>query len=1219
MSGPITRLLGYVTQHRLLLAATITATLAGVGADVVVPLVSRSAIDQATGQQPAHLSIGTIVGMLVVLALIVYGGHVGRRLSAGALALRVQNTLRRRLLHTVLHLPGVGQDRIRTGQVVSRAISDLQQVQGLLAMGPLTVGALVQVLITIVIMAFLSPALTAVALLIVPVVGAVAFRSRKRLYAATWVAQQAAGEVASHVEETVTGVRVVKGFGQEDRAVDDLVDLSSSLYAKRIRVGVYNSRFAPTMAQVPQLGLVAVLAVGGYLAYRGSITVGTFLAFTAYVGTMTATTRLLTNFILNAQLAGAAAARVFDVVDDPIDAEPAEPALAPDRSRGIGVEFDSATYQFDGTAARAVDSVALRIAPGECVAVVGGPGSGKSTLAGLLERHYRPTSGRITLTDGIRTVDLNDLADADLRRLVATVSDDPFLYSDTIAANIGLAPHDGDASEAIADAASRAEASEFIAGLPDRYESVVGERGLTLSGGQRQRIALARALFADPAVLVLDDATSAVDASTEARILARLRAERDGGTPRTMLVLAHRRSTLALADRVAVLDDGRLADVGTVDDLTERSALFRRLMSEADGVEPLDDHWHTVDELWPATPRPTADAMSAPPAVEATLARLAPASEQPGIDSQTARHDDPHFSLSQILRPIRWLLAVSAVLVGLDTLASLAFPTLARATIDAATAGHLDQLAIAVGIGVAIVIADWICGSTLVMTSTRAGERVLFALRVRSYAHLQRLGLDFYERELSGRIMTRMTTDIDALSTFLQTGLTSAAVAVLTLAGVSVALVVTDPQLGLVILVPVLPLLVATTIWFRRVSSASYTKARELVSVVNADFQENIAGIRTTRGYRHGDDAAARFGRRADDWYRARMVSQRAVSLYFPFIILLSNLAAAAAIGIGSKQVADGGSAGTLIAFLLYLGMLFGPIQQLTQVFDGYQQAAVGLRRIGDLLGTRSSLSGAGERIPPVTGFDGDVALHDVTFRYDGTTTAALSDVDVEIPAGSSLALVGRTGAGKSTVVKLLARFYDTTSGSVQMDGTDIREFTLTGYRRRLAVVPQEPHLFTGTVADNIAYGRPGASRSQIVDAARSVGALDMIAALDDAMAHRVGERGRGLSSGQRQLIALARAELVEPDLILLDEATATLDQATEARVLAAGERVTRKRTAVIVAHRLATARRADVIAVVEGGRIVELGTHRELLARNGRYEQFWRDGTTPDRDSCRV
>ena len=335
---------------------------------------------------------------------------------------------------------------------------------------------------------------------------------------------------------------------------------------------------------------------------------------------------------------------------------------------------------------------------------------------------------------------------------------------------------------------------------------------------------------------------------------------------------------------------------------------------------------------------------------------------------------------------------------------------------------------------------------------------------------------------------------------------------------------------------------------------------------------------------------------------------------YFPFITLCSDLATAVAVAVGAHQVSVGAmSAGTLIAFVLYLAMLFGPVQQLTQVFDGYQQAVVGLRRIGDLLATPSSLSRSpAARDPGPAGFDGDASLEEVSFRYSGAAEDALTAVDLNIPAGSSLALVGRTGAGKSTIVKLLARFYDPVAGSVRMDGVDIRDYTLSGYRQRLGLVPQEPHLFTGTVAQNIAYGRPGADHRAIVAAAAAVGATDMIAALPGRMNHPIGERGQGLSSGQRQLIALARAELVEPDLLLLDEATATLDQATEALVMAAGAAVTRRRTSVIVAHRLATAARADVIAVVDHGRIVESGTHDELLTLDGRYRAFWDAGVDP-------
>ncbi|MFZ2526238.1 MAG: ABC transporter ATP-binding protein, partial [Rhodococcus sp. (in: high G+C Gram-positive bacteria)] len=602
-------------------------------------------------------------------------------------------------------------------------------------------------------------------------------------------------------------------------------------------------------------------------------------------------------------------------------------------------------------------------------------------------------------------------------------------------------------------------------------------------------------------------------------------------------------------------------------------------------------------------------AVAPTPELRAAVAALPEATESPGLHpdlrSGSLRRPDPEFRLWTTLRPVRLLLAAVVLLLVVESLTAIGFPSIVRYAVDeGVTPGDPSRLWIAVGAGVALALVGWAAVSVLTVFTARAGERVLFGLRVRSYAHLQRLGLDYYERELSGRIMTRMTTDVDALSSFIQTGLSTAVVSVLTVAGISIALLVTDLSLGLVALAVVPPLLVAT-VWFRKVSSSAYAISRERISIVNADFQENVTGLRAAQAYRREEFAAQRFAERADAYRRSRMRSQRAISLYFPFITLLSDLALAAVVYVGAREVAAGAATpGVLVAFVLYLSLLFGPIQQLSQVFDGYQQARVGLRRIGDLLRTESSLETGPPGSVPVAGhLRGDVRLAAVDFRYSGADTDALTAVELDIPAGTTVALVGRTGAGKSTVVKLLARFYDPTSGSVRVDDVDLRDYRLPDYRGRLGVVPQEAHLFTGTVASNIAYGRPAAGRADIESAARAVGALGMIAGLTGGMHHPVGERGQGMSAGQRQLVALARAELVDPDLLLLDEATATLDPGTERAVLDAGEKVTRARTAVVVAHRLGTAARADMIVVVDGGRIVESGSHAQLRYAGGVYQ----------------
>ncbi|WP_200172068.1 ABC transporter ATP-binding protein [Tomitella cavernea] len=1195
--------------------------------ELTFPLLTRSALDDATAGRTA--TIAGIAVAIAALACVRWACMFGRRVLAGRLSLDVQHDLRLNLLATIQRLDGRTQDRIRTGQVVSRSITDLQLTQGLLSMFPMVAGSALQFVLALAIMAYLSPLLTVVALAVAPCITAVAYVSRKSMHAATWSAQQGAADLAQHVEETVTGVRVVKGFGQESRMIARIETLGRTLYARRMRAARVNARFAPALAALPQLGLVAVIALGGWLAMRGSLTIGTFLAFATYITRLAAIARIMAGMLVMVQLSRAAAERVFGVIDSrPTIGEPDAPSALPEGPVGVQVR----NVDFAYTPGRPVfDGLDLTVAPGETLVLVGPTGSGKSALAQLLDRFYDPDAGIVAFTSGAARVDLRELALHSVRETAAVVFDEPFLFSDSIAANIALG-RPAAADEDIRAAAVAADADEFIAALPEGYATAVGERGLTLSGGQRQRIALARAILQDPRLLVLDDATSAVDAETEARIFAALRA---GRADRTTIVIAHRRSTLALADRIAVLDGGRVVDSGTETELLARSGLFRELIhpelvhrataggagdgraadSDRGGDGALDSArlWSRESGAAGGPPPEEHDdgalgAMAATPELRRALAALPPATEDPRMDHRGLRAPDLDFRLRRMLAPVAPLLALVALLVALDTAVGLSFPIIVRYAIDHGVLPHRPHILYLTAAGAAAVVAvNWVIVSRMTVLTARAGERLLYGLRVRSYSHLQRLGLDYYEKTLSGRIMTRMTTDVDALSSFLQTGLSTAIVAVLTIIGVLSALLVTDPTLGLMALCA-LPPLIAATVVFRRISSAAYTTSRERVSAVNADFQENISGLRTTQSHRREQTAAARFTGLAESYLRSRMRAQVAISVYFPLITLISDLVLAAIVFVGAKQVAAGTtSAGTLAAFVLYLGLLFGPVQQLSQVFDGYQQARVGLRRIGELLRTPSSIvdpTGTPGAVP-VDRLDGAVALVGVDFRYAPESPPALTGVDLEIAPGTTVALVGRTGAGKSTIVKLIARFYDATSGTVRVGGTDIRRHPLHDYRRRLGVVPQEAHLFTGTVADNIAFGRPDASRGQVEDAARAVGALPAIAGLDGGMLHPVGERGQGLSAGQRQLIALARAELVDPDVLLLDEATATLDPVTEFTVLAAGRRVRRDRTAVLVAHRLATAEQADEIVVVDGGRIVERGAPQHLRHAGGHYSRL--------------
>jgi ATP-binding cassette subfamily B protein len=1256
------------------------ASVVGVGFQAAGPLLVKVAVDGAVAGRTTGLV--WLVAALVFMEVLTFGSAFLRRYLGGRLAFDVQHDLRQRVFQSVQRLDGAKQDGLRTGQVVSRSITDLQLVTSLLSMVPLSVGTVVFALVAIGAMLWLSPMLTLVALVVVPGVVYVAMRSRVRLFPATWSAQQQAAEVAQQVEETVTGVRVVKGFGQEGAEVSRLETAARRLFAERMRAARLTSKPSATLVAFPAVGQVAVLALGGWMALHGQVTLGTFLAFTSYVANLVGPARLLSGLVINAQLARAGVERVYDIIDSqPEVTDPAEPKPVPDGP--LRVDLDHVTFGYSRSEP-VLDDITISVAPGETLALVGTAGSGKSTVSMLLPRFYDVHEGAIR----IGGVDIRDLRLAELRHAVGVVFEEAFLFSDSIRANIAYGRPEATDDEVMA-AAKAAQAHDFISVLNDGYDTVVGERGLTLSGGQRQRIALARALLTDPRVLVLDDATSAVDTATESAIHETLK---DITASRTTILIAHRRSSLGLADRIAVLDAGKVVDIGTHEELTARCELYRNLL--AGPGEAIEDTHRCTEEdlaeggvteaLWPedveeatapavtgspvtttgpagtttTTPATTGPAGlttapatagspaavraartttvrapavgvgrgagggmagalgSLPPTPEllAQVAALPPATEQPDIAGQDPSAPDPRFSLRGLLKPVRWGLAVIGVFVVLDALASMALPSLVRYGIDnGVVTGVATGLFVAAGIGLVIILADWVITAVNTVMTARMGEKLLFSLRVRSYAHLQRLGLDYYEREMAGRIMTRMTTDVDALSTFLQTGLMTALASLLTVVAVTVALLLTDTALALVALA-VLPVVVVGTVIFQRLSSKAYAEARERVSAVNADMQENVSGLRVAQAYTREDRSAQAFAERSDAYRQSRTRAQRYIATYFPFVDMLSGLARAAVLVVGAERVATGTlSPGVLLAFLLYLGLFFAPVQQLSGVFDGYQQARVGLRRIADLLRTPTSVPPAEHPVPVPGKLRGEVELRDVSFRYPGVDEPALDRVSLRVRPGETVALVGATGAGKSTLVKLVARYYDVTEGQVLVDGVDVRDYELGGYHQRLGVVPQEAHLFTGDVAGNIAYGRPDASRAEVEDAARSVGALPMVASLPDGFRQQVGERGQGLSAGQRQLVALARAELVRPDVLLLDEATAALDPATESAVLAASEQVARSRTTFVVAHRLATAARADRIVVLAGGRVVEEGSHGELLTAGGHYARLWRYGTVDD------
>jgi ATP-binding cassette subfamily B protein len=598
----------------------------------------------------------------------------------------------------------------------------------------------------------------------------------------------------------------------------------------------------------------------------------------------------------------------------------------------------------------------------------------------------------------------------------------------------------------------------------------------------------------------------------------------------------------------------------------------------------------------------------------------APAEERAGRDRAAGRR--ARAWLWPLVWPYRRMVALASLAVLAQTAAGLAMPYLVKVAIDRGVVPRrlevLDRVAL---LYLALAGVQYLAGRVEVLTVAAVGQRVLYAVRNKLFGHVQALSLDFYERERTGRLVARMTADIEAMSDLVTDGLVTLVTGLVTLVGVTVILVVLDWRLALATLA-VAPFIALAARGYRRWSAAAYRQVRETHSVVTVRLQEALAGVRAVQAFRRERATAAGL---ADANHAERAAHRRTIalaSIFFPGIEFLGAAATVVVLGVGGGRVLGGDlEIGTLAAFLLYLRNLFDPVQQLSELYDTLQSATAGAERVGAVLAERPSVREAADPAP-LRDPRGEVRLEGVRFAYGGgglkgsppvdQGPEVLHEVDLHVPAGTTMALIGPTGAGKSTVAKLIARFYDPTAGRVTLDGVDLRRVRLADLRRAMGYVPQEGFLFSSssngsaTVADNIRFGRPEATREEVEAAARAVGAEPVILDLPDGYDTEVGERGALLSAGQRQLVAFARAWLADPAVLLLDEATSNLDVTTEARIQQALRRLRKGRTTIIIAHRLSTVVDADQIAVIEGGRAVEVGPPEDLIERGGRFAELY-------------
>ena len=888
--------------------------------------------------------------------------------------------------------------------------------------------------------------------------------------------------------------------------------------------------------------------------------------------------RDLRTVLHNGLLGQSAAAGIFSLLE-------ARPSLPPAGVAGVAglapsVAFDCVRFAYPGGRAAAHDGLSFRVAAGERVGIVGPSGAGKSSIVRLLLREYDPQAGKILFGGA----DLRALDPESLRASIAVVAQDAVLFEGTLAENLRLGRPN--ASQAEIEAAARAaNAHDFILALPEGYETRIGERGARLSGGQRQRIAIARALLLDAPILVLDEALSSVDAENEAAIQQALERLMQG---RTTLILAHRLSSVIGADRILVLAGGRVVEEGTHGALMSEDGLYRRLMgAQAEESSVLAHPALPASAAVPTEPSETGGAGQPRPLDEDAASIGWP---------ETAR------TLLGFIRPWRGTLAAT-VLLGIGRVASFIGVSALGALVIAAVRVHAPIFWLVV----ALLAAAPITALCHWLESTLAHDmayRLLAEMRIDLFAVLERLAPAYLLRRRSGDLVSLATQDVETIEYFYAHTVAPAVVAILVPLSVLGVLAAFGWPLALVLL-PFLGYAMLSPVAGRARIDRLGQEARDALGLLGAHVTETIQGLADLLAFRAA-------GRRRD----AFLAAARAYgAIRLRLLADLSRQAAwlEAATSLGGLAVAVLG-AGLVAAHRLPAGMLpllvlvaiaaFLPVSEIAQVGRQLADTFSSSRRLASVAKEPVTILD-GPLDPPLAALGSEIRFEGVGFTYPGRAQPALADVSFSVPAGATVALVGASGAGKSTIASLLLRFWDPDRGAVRLDGHDLREFRLDALRRRIALVAQDTYLFNDTLAANIRLARPDAPDDAVRRALAQAALGPFVAALPEGLATRVGERGVQLSGGQRQRIAIARAFLKDAPVLVLDEATSHLDAISEAEVRSALSDLMHGRTTLVIAHRLSTIRAADRILVLDHGRVLEGGTHAELLTRRGAYARL--------------
>ncbi|HUN49131.1 MAG TPA: ABC transporter ATP-binding protein, partial [Stellaceae bacterium] len=992
--------------------------------------------------------------------------------------------------------------------------------------------------------------------------------------------QKSYAAFAAEFLDSIQGLATLKAFGQSKARADRLEVEAHDLFRRTMWVLGTNVLARGITDSAIACGAAAALALGAWRVEAGLMPLASLLVILMLGVEIFRPMRELRSVLHQGMVGMSAAQGIYRIFDDrPL--VPDAPAATLPRPLDPTIAFEGVTFRYPGTRRAVHAGLDFRAAAGERIGLVGPSGGGKSSIVRLLLRFYDPDAGAVRL--GGR--DLRELSFAQIRSLISVVSQDTFLFHGTVEDNVRMGRPEASA-EQVEAAARAANIHDFVAALPQGYQTVIGEKGIKLSGGQRQRVAIARALLRDTPILVLDEALSAVDAENEAVIQQALDKLMRG---RTTLVLAHRLSSVIDCDRILVLDGGRVAESGTHATLMQQGGVYATLMAE-------QARESAAAVLIDAEPAPAADER---------VADLPGGAAKPVTEGIIKAEGLTWLqlvgALMAMIMPWKGKLAATFVLgvlrvlafIGVGVLSALAVAALKNGT---PYAGWLWALAVVAPLSGALHwLESWLAHDM--------AFRLLSEMRIDVFRKLDALAPAYLVRRRTGDLMTLATHDVELVEYFFAHTVAPAFVAVLVPAVVLAALIWASPWLALALL-PFLAAVGLSPFLMRGRVDRLGSEAREAAGELGAFAVDSVQGLGEIVAFQQERARGERLDRLSERYIRLRLPFFSELTLQHSLLEVFTGLGGLAVVVTGAALAQAGAIDAAMLPLLTILAMAaFLPVSEIAQIG----------RQLADTLGAARRIYGLYNEPVPVRDGKGvperkgpaALALEGVSFAYPGQARAALRDIRFEIPAGKTLALVGTSGAGKTTTAQLLMRFWDPDSGRITLNGADLRDYGLDDLRRRLALVAQDTYLFNDTLRANILIARPDASEAELMDAVTHASLADLVETLPDGLATPVGERGTSLSGGQRQRVAIARAFLKDAPVLILDEATSHLDAVNEQAVRRALDRLQADRTTVVIAHRLSTIRDADVIVVLREGRIVEIGAHETLLAKGGLYAQL--------------